>query len=127
MIWIDELKYDSQGLIPAVIQDAVDKEILMLAWMNRDSLADTIKTGKTHFWSRSRQKYWMKGEESGYVQHVKEVSYDCDKDVLVIKVEQDGGAACHTGHRSCFYMVIENGEPREKGKLVFDPKQVYKK
>jgi len=78
MAWIDELKYDAQGLIPAIIQDAADKEILMMAWMNKDSLADTLLTGKAHFWSRSRKKYWMKGEESGNVQHVKEVSFDCD-------------------------------------------------
>ena len=127
MSWIDELKYDAQGLIPAVIQDAHDLQVLMVAWMNKDSLADTVRTGKTHFWSRSRRKYWMKGEESGNVQNVKELSYDCDKDVLVIKVEQVGGAACHTGHRSCFYTVIENGEPKEKGELLFDPSQVYKK
>ena len=127
MAWIDDLKYDSQGLIPAVIQDAGDKEILMLAWMNKDSLADTLKTGKVHFWSRSRQKYWMKGEESGNVQIVKDLAYDCDKDVLVIQVEQVGGAACHTGHRSCFYTHVVDGEPRESGALVFDPAKVYKK
>jgi phosphoribosyl-AMP cyclohydrolase len=127
MAWIDELKYDAQGLIPAVIQDAQDKEVLMMAWMNRDSLADTLRTGKTHFWSRSRQKYWMKGEESGNVQEVREIAYDCDKDVLVIKVKQVGGAACHTGHRSCFYTVIVDGQPQERGELVFDPAQVYKK
>jgi phosphoribosyl-AMP cyclohydrolase len=127
MSWIDDLKFNAQGLIPAVIQDAGDKEVLMVAWMNKASLADTEKTGRTHFWSRSRQSYWMKGEESGMVQNVKEISYDCDKDVLVIKVEQVGGAACHTGHRSCFYTVVENGQPREKEGLVFDPSQVYKK
>jgi phosphoribosyl-AMP cyclohydrolase len=127
MAWIDDLKYDAQGLIPAVIQDALSLQVLMVAWMNKDSLRDTLATGKTHFWSRSRQKYWMKGEESGNVQHVRELAFDCDKDVLVIKVEQVGGAACHTGHRSCFYTVIENGQPVEKGELLFDPAQVYKK
>ncbi len=127
MAWFDDLKYDAQGLIPAVIQDAEDKEILMVAWMNRDSVIDTMKTGKTHFWSRSRQKYWMKGEESGNFQNVKELTYDCDKDVLVVKVEQVGGAACHTGHRSCFYTVIKDGEPVEKDPPIFDPSKVYKK
>jgi len=127
MAWMDELKYDSQGLIPAVIQDASDNEVLMVAWMNKDSLRDTVSSGKTHFWSRSRQKYWMKGEESGNVQNVKDISYDCDKDVLVIKVEQVGGAACHTGHRSCFYTHIVDGQAKEDESLVFDPKQVYKK
>jgi phosphoribosyl-AMP cyclohydrolase len=127
MAWLDELKYDAQGLIPAIIQDAADNEVLMMAWMNRDSLHDTVKTGKTHFWSRSRQKYWMKGEQSGNVQHVKEIAYDCDKDVLVIKVEQVGGAACHTGHRSCFFMALKDGEPQEKNAPIFDPGKVYKK
>jgi phosphoribosyl-AMP cyclohydrolase len=123
---MEELKYDAQGLIPAVIQDATTKEVLMVAWMNRDSLSDTVKTGKTHFWSRSRRKYWMKGEESGHVQIVKDIAYDCDKDVLVIQVEQVGGAACHTGHRSCFYTHIVDSAPRESGALVFDPSKVYK-
>jgi phosphoribosyl-AMP cyclohydrolase len=127
MSWIDDLRFNAQGLIPAVIQDATDKEILMVAWMNKASIADTEKTGRTHFWSRSRQSYWMKGEESGMVQNVKEIRYDCDRDVLVIKVEQVGGAACHTGHRSCFYTVIENGVAKETDGLVFDPAKVYKK
>jgi phosphoribosyl-AMP cyclohydrolase len=127
MSWIDELTYDSNGLIPAVIQDWKDKEVLMVAWMNKDSLRDTVEKGKTHFWSRSRKKYWMKGEESGNVQNVKHLAYDCDKDCLVIQVEQVGGAACHTGHRSCFYTVLENGAPVEKGEKLFDPEKVYGK
>src|SRR5258708_38465973 len=106
MDWIEKLKYDKDGLIPAIIQDATDNEILMVAWMNKASLLDTLKTGKTHFWSRSRQKYWMKGEESGNTQNVKQTFYDCDNDVLLFKVEQVGEAACHTGHRSCFYMEV---------------------
>jgi phosphoribosyl-AMP cyclohydrolase len=126
MAWIDELKYDAQGLIPAIIQDHEDKSVLMFAWMNKDSLADTLRTGRTHFWSRSRQKYWMKGEESGNVQNVKSLAYDCDKDVLLIQVEQVGGAACHTGHRTCFYTSLVDGKPHEDPHLVFDPKQVYK-
>ncbi|MES2202283.1 MAG: phosphoribosyl-AMP cyclohydrolase [candidate division FCPU426 bacterium] len=127
MDWIESLKFDAQGLIPAIIQDHQDGEVLMMAWMNRESLAATIKTGKTHFWSRSRQKFWMKGEESGNVQLVKDLSFDCDQDVLLLKVEQAGGAACHTGHRSCFYTHLVDGKPQESAATVFDPAKVYKK
>ncbi len=103
---IPELKYNDQGLIPAIVQN-IDNEVLMLAYMNKTSLEKTIETGRTHFWSRSRQKYWMKGEKSGNVQIVKEVLYDCDKDTLLVKVEQVGAGACHTGNRTCFYRTIE--------------------
>ena len=125
--WIETLRYDAQGLIPAIIQDSADGAVLMMAWMNRASLADTLKTGKTHFWSRSRQKHWMKGEESGNVQNVQAVFYDCDQDVLLFKVEQAGGAACHTGHRSCFFMQATDSGLKDSGGLVFDPAKVYKK
>lgn len=104
---IPELKYDDKGLIPAIIQDVKNNEVLMMAYMNRISLEKTIKTGRTHFWSRSRQKYWMKGETSGNVQLVREILYDCDEDTLLIKVEQSGSGACHTGNRTCFYRKIE--------------------
>lgn len=127
MDWVDELRFDKEGLIPAIVQDAGDNEILMMAWMNKESLRDTLKTGRTHFWSRSRKKYWMKGEESGNVQKVQNVFYDCDADCLLIKVEQAGGAACHTGHRSCFFSKIVDGVPQETEKRVFDPEKVYKK
>ncbi len=127
MDWVENLKYNSDGLIPAIIQDQVTKDVLMVAWMNKDSLRDTLRTGKTHFWSRSRKKYWMKGEESGNTQNVKSLAYDCDQDVLLFGVEQVGGAACHTGHRSCFYTVIQDGQPVEHGEKVFDPSQVYGK
>lgn len=102
-----QLKYDAKGLIPAIIQDVNNNEVLMMAYMNETSLQETIKTGKTHFWSRSRQKYWMKGETSGNVQHVKAIFYDCDADTLLIKVEQIGSGACHTGNRTCFYRTID--------------------
>jgi phosphoribosyl-AMP cyclohydrolase len=125
--WVETLKYDANGLIPALIQDYKDNEILMVAWMNKASLLDTLKTGKTHFWSRSRQKYWMKGEESGNTQNVKQTFYDCDNDVLLFKVEQVGEAACHTGHRSCFYMEVTPEGLKDSGKMVFDPAKVYKK
>jgi phosphoribosyl-AMP cyclohydrolase len=125
--WVETLKFDAQGLIPAIIQDHKDGQVLMVAWMNKDSLLDTLKTKKTHFWSRSRQKYWMKGEESGNVQKVQDVFFDCDNDVLLFKVEQVGNAACHTGHRSCFYMQATDAGLKDVGELVFDPAKVYKK
>ncbi|HTB23421.1 MAG TPA: phosphoribosyl-AMP cyclohydrolase [bacterium] len=125
--WVETLKFDAQGLIPAIVQDHRDGQVLMVAWMNKNSLLDTLKTGKTHFWSRSRQRYWMKGEESGNVQKVQSVFYDCDSDVLLFKVEQVGGAACHTGHRSCFFMQVTEEGLKDTGELVFDPSKVYKK
>ncbi|MCC6345586.1 MAG: phosphoribosyl-AMP cyclohydrolase [Nitrospirales bacterium] len=103
---VPELKYDEKGLIPAIIQDAENGEVLMMAYMNESSLAMTLDTGYTHFWSRSRQKYWKKGETSGHVQEVKEVRYDCDADTLLIKVKQHGAGACHTGERTCFFRKI---------------------
>jgi phosphoribosyl-AMP cyclohydrolase len=103
---IPELKYDDKGLIPAIVQDAENNEVLMLAYMNKTSLEMTIETGLTHFWSRSRQKYWKKGETSGNVQEVQEILYDCDADTLLIKVAQRGKGACHTGERTCFFRRI---------------------
>jgi len=123
---IANLKYDSNGLIPAIIQDAQTNEVLMMAYMNEKSLRATIETGKTHFWSRSRQKYWMKGESSGHTQQVKEIYIDCDKDTLLIKVEQIGGA-CHEGYRSCFFRKLNaDGQWDIVGEKVFDPEQIYK-
>ncbi len=124
MSFINELKYDRDGLIPAIIQDAETGEVLMMAYMNRTALESTINTGYTHFWSRSRQKYWKKGETSGHVQEVKEILVDCDKDTLLIKVKQHGPGACHTGHRSCFYRNIKGEEIAEK---VFSEEDVYGK
>jgi len=121
---IPDLKYDANGLIPAIIQDAENNEVLMMAWMNESSLQQTVETGHTHFWSRSRQKYWKKGETSGHVQEVKSVLYDCDKDTLLIKVIQRGPGACHTGHRSCFFTDIEGKEI--KG-AAFSAEDVYGK
>mgnify|MGYP001586535308 CR=1 FL=1 len=103
---LDKLKFNSDGFIPAIVQDHENREVLMMAYMNIDSLRETIKVGKTCFWSRSRQSYWVKGETSGHFQFVKEIFYDCDCDTLLIKVEQVG-AACHTNKRSCFYRKIE--------------------
>lgn len=104
----DKIKFNADGLVPAIIQDHTNGRVLMMAWMNKASLETTIATGKTHFWSRSRQKFWMKGESSGHTQTVKDIAYDCDGDTLLIQVEQIG-AACHEGYRSCFFTSIING------------------
>ena len=125
--FIDELKYDAAGLIPAVIQDLETKQVLMVAYMNRDSIKQTMETGLTSFWSRSRQKYWIKGESSGHTQEVREMYTDCDKDTLVILVKQNG-AACHEGFYSCFFRKIEkDGSITEIGSRLFNPDDVYKK
>ncbi len=121
---ISDIKYDDKGLIPAIIQDYNTGEVLMMAYMNETSLKKTIDTGYTHFWSRSRQKYWKKGETSGHVQEVKEILIDCDADTLLIKVIQHGPGACHTGHRSCFYRDVDGTEIAEK---VFSEEDVYGK
>ncbi len=124
---IAALKYDDKGLIPAVIIDADTRAVLMVAYMNDTSLAETLRTGKTHFWSRSRQKYWMKGESSGHTQDVKAVYTDCDQDTLVIEVLQHG-AACHEGYQSCFYRrLTPDGQWEVVADRLFDPSEVYGK
>jgi len=124
---LSELKYDQNGLIPAIIQDVETGEVLMVAYMNDQSLRATIETGKTHFWSRSRQKYWMKGESSGHVQEVKEIYTDCDRDTLLIKVKQIG-AACHEGFHNCFARRLDKaGNWEITATKMFDPDKVYKK
>jgi len=124
---LETLKFGSDGLIPAIAQDAASGEVLMVAWMNAEAIAKTIETGEAHYWSRSRKKLWHKGEESGNVQRIKEIRTDCDKDVLLLKVEQIGGAACHTGFRSCFSWVLRKGAWAEDGVKVFDPREKYGK
>ena len=104
----DQLKFNPEGLIPAIVQEQSTGRVLMMAWMNRASLEKTLETGRTHFWSRSRQKFWMKGETSGHVQQVKGVAFDCDGDTLLIQVEQTG-AACHEGYKSCFFRSASDG------------------
>jgi len=118
---------DADGLVPAIVQDAVTGEVLMLAYMNRLAWDKTVETGKAHYWSRSRGRLWLKGESSGHVQLVREMRIDCDRDTILLRVEQLGGAACHTGHRSCFYRVLRDGAWQEIGERVFDPEQVYGK
>jgi phosphoribosyl-AMP cyclohydrolase len=105
--WLAEVHFDAQGLVPAIAQDAVSGQILMVAWMNAESLAETAQTGRAVFWSRSRSRLWRKGEESGHVQRVLELRLDCDADVILLKVEQLGGIACHTGRASCFYQRLD--------------------
>jgi len=123
-----QLKFDKSGLIPAVVQDYNDGAVLMVAYMNAESFEKTLKTKKATYWSRSRQKFWIKGEESGNIQKVKEIYYDCDADCILLKVIQVGGSACHTGYRSCFYRKLSfTGNTRIVGEKVFDPKKVYGK
>jgi phosphoribosyl-AMP cyclohydrolase len=115
------------GLVPAIAQDAATGEILMLAYMNQESFEETIRTNRACYFSRSRNKLWRKGEESGNVQEVVEIRIDCDQDTILLKVNQVGGAACHTGYRSCFFRKIAEGNLVDDGIRVFDPKEVYKK
>ena len=115
----------ADGLLPAIAQDAATGEVLMLAYINKESWEKTLATGKVHYWSRSRSKLWLKGESSGHIQLVQEILVDCDLDTVVFKVEQLGGAACHTGHRSCFYRKVQGEELEVQGDPVFDPAKVY--
>lgn len=122
------IKFDSNGLIPAIIQDYKTDKVLMLAYMNEEALKLTLSTKKTHFFSRSRQKIWMKGEESGHIQEVKDIYIDCDNDTILIKVRQVGSASCHSGYESCFYRKLDkNFNIKVVGKKIFDPEKVYKK
>jgi len=115
------------GLVPAIVQDFQTGEILMLAYMNPDAFNATLSTGKATYYSRSRQSLWVKGETSGNMQLIKEIRIDCDDDTVLLKVEQLGDAACHTGHRSCFFKKVEGGSIRIMGKPIFDPREVYNK
>jgi len=115
------------GLLPAIVQNAGTGKVLMLAYMNELAWEKTVETGTAHYWSRSRQRLWLKGEESGHTQLVKEILLDCDLDTILLKVEQRGGAACHSGYESCFYRRYEHGQLAEVEEPVFDPKEVYKK
>ena len=121
--------FTKSELIPVIAQDHASGDVLMMAYMNRAAYDETLKTGQVCYYSRSRQKLWRKGEESGHVQHLREVYFDCDADTLLVKVEQIGGAACHEGYRSCFFRRIdpESQEVEVVGERVFDPKEVYKK
>jgi phosphoribosyl-AMP cyclohydrolase len=125
--WLDTVKWDANGLVPAVAQDAATSRVLTLAWMNRESLAKTVATGEAHYWSRSRRGLWKKGEQSGHVQKVRELRLDCDEDVVLLTVEQAGGIACHTGRQSCFFRRLEGGRWVAVDPVLRDPKEIYGK
>src|SRR5262245_23316884 len=125
MDWLDRINWTENGLVPAIAQDAASRRVLTLAWMNREALAKTVETGEAHYWSRSRAKRWHKGEESGHVQKVKALRLDCDEDVVLLEVEQQGGIACHTGRESCFFRRLESGEWAETDAVLKDPKEIY--
>ena len=128
--WLDELAFDRDGLIPAIAQDAHNGTVLMMAWMNAEAVAETARSGRAVYFSRSRGRLWRKGEESGHVQHVREIRLDCDGDVVLLRVEQVGGIACHTGRERCFYRKLETdgGQARwvETDPVLKDPESIYK-
>jgi phosphoribosyl-AMP cyclohydrolase len=125
--FLDQVRWNSDGLVPAIAQDHLNDDILMVAWMNREALALTVAEQRAVYWSRSRKKLWRKGEESGNVQSIKEIRIDCDEDVIILKVEQLGGIACHTGRRTCFYRKLENGVWKTVEKVIKDPNEMYNK
>jgi phosphoribosyl-AMP cyclohydrolase len=124
--WLSDVKWDEQGLVPAIAQDAKTGEVLMFAWMNREALEKTAQLGQAVYWSRSRRKLWHKGEESGHFQKVVELRTDCDNDVVLLKIEQVGGIACHTGRRSCFFNKLAGDRWQDVEPVLKDPKEIYK-
>ena len=127
MSYLDEVPWNGDGLIAAVAQDAASGKVLTLAWMNRAALQQTVDKGEAVYWSRSRKRLWRKGEQSGHVQKVREVRLDCDADAILLKVEQAGGIACHTGRESCFFRKLENGKWVTMDPVLKDPALIYKK
>lgn len=125
--WLNALAWNEQGLIPVIAQDAVSGEVLMFAWMNREALQLTVARGEAVYWSRSRGKLWHKGEESGHTQKVIDLRLDCDRDTLLIRIEQTGGIACHTGRRSCFYSQLIDGQWQEVEPILKNPDEIYHK
>ena len=123
--FLDKITWNSDGLVPAIAQDHKTGRILMMAWMNAESLNLTVEENRAIYWSRSRQKLWRKGEESGHVQHIKEIRLDCDSDVIILTVDQVGGIACHTGRESCFYFVLEEGEWKSVDPVLKNQKDIY--
>ncbi len=123
--WLNKINWSNEGLVPAVAQDAKSGRVLMVAWMNRESLELSVKTGVAVYWSRSRKKLWKKGEESGHTQKIIEMRLDCDEDVLLLKVEQEGGIACHTGRESCFFQKLENGHWVVTDEVIRAPDEIY--
>jgi phosphoribosyl-AMP cyclohydrolase len=127
MSWLDEVRWGADGLIAAVAQDAASGRVLTVAWMNREALAQTAEKGEAVYWSRSRRRLWRKGEESGHAQKVRELRLDCDADAVLLKVEQVGAIACHTGRESCFYRKLDNGSWVTTDPVLKDPAAIYKK
>jgi phosphoribosyl-AMP cyclohydrolase len=125
--WLDEVPWNERGLVAAIAQDAASGKVLTLAWMNREALAETAKRGEAVYWSRSRNKLWRKGEESGHVQKVREVRLDCDADAVLLQVEQAGGIACHTGHERCFFRKLDGERWVETDPVLKDPAAIYGK
>lgn len=125
--WLNKINWSDDGLVPAIAQDAKTGRVLMVAWMDRDALQRTVELGEAVYWSRSRKKLWHKGEESGHIQRVKEIRLDCDQDVLLLQIEQQGGIACHTGRESCFFSRLENGEWVATDAVLKNPDEIYKK
>ena len=123
--WLDEIKWTDDGLVPVIAQDVKTGQVMMFAWMNRDSLAETVATGFAVYWSRSRQKLWRKGEASGHQQVVKSINLDCDADVILMEIEQQGGIACHTGRESCFYRRFQDGVWETVAPVLKDPAEIY--
>ncbi len=126
MSWLDDIKWDKDGLVPAIAQETGTGKILMMAWMNREALELTVKEGRAIYWSRSRNKLWRKGEESGHVQSLKDIRLDCDNDVVLLEVEQIGGIACHTGRHNCFFKQLKDGKWVEVEAVLKDPNDIYK-
>ncbi|MDT8406040.1 MAG: phosphoribosyl-AMP cyclohydrolase [Methylococcales bacterium] len=124
-VWLDSIAWNENGLVPAIAQDAETGKVLMVAWMNRDALALTAEEGYAVYWSRSRQKLWRKGEQSGHRQQVKAIHLDCDEDVILLAIEQVGGIACHTGRQSCFYRQLVDGQWQAVEPVLKDPKTIY--
>ena len=125
--WLESVKWNADGLVPVIAQDASSGQVLMLAWMNREALRATLDSGNAVYWSRSRGRLWKKGEESGHMQKVREMRLDCDEDALLLRVEQVGGIACHTGRQRCFFRRYENGNWVETDPVIKDPKDIYRK
>jgi phosphoribosyl-AMP cyclohydrolase len=126
MIYIDDVSWNKDGLVPAIAQDAVSGVVLMVAWMNREALQLTIDENRAIYWSRSRQKIWRKGEESGHIQELVELRLDCDSDVILMKVNQIGNIACHTGRQSCFYRIFKDGKWEDFDEVIKDPEDIYR-
>ncbi len=124
--WLDDIKWTEEGLVPAIAQDAVTGRVLMFAWMNRESLVLTVQTQEAVYFSRSRNKLWHKGEESGHIQKIKSIRLDCDNDVILLAVDQLGDIACHTGRQSCFFKELKNGEWQSVDAIIKDPGDIYK-